>query len=95
MQSKFAPRLFIDLVGDIGYRHPNRDLSGLVSYISEEYHKVIVKELKEALEFYATGFDKKLTNSMMGVNTPALLDGGKRARLALDNLNSQYEKNRP
>lgn len=42
-----------------------------------------IEKLRGALEFYANGFDKKLTNSMMGVNTPALADGGKIAREAL------------
>lgn len=41
------------------------------------------KVLVEALEWYETAFDKKLTGSMMGELTPFLADRGARAKAAL------------
>ena len=41
------------------------------------------KLLIETVEFYETGFTKKLTESMMGEFTPALVDRGARAQATM------------
>lgn len=46
----------------------------------------VVERMKTALEFYANGFSPKLTESMMGVNTPAYGDRGLRAQQCLAEL---------
>ena len=48
-----------------------------------------IKLLRETVEFYATGFNKKLTESMMGEYTPALVDRGARAQATLKQLENK------
>lgn len=43
-------------------------------------------EIREVLAFYASAFDKKLTESMMGSFTPFNVDRGARAKALLDKL---------
>lgn len=44
------------------------------------------KLLIETVEFYETGFTKKLTESMMGEFTPALVDRGARAQATMKKI---------
>lgn len=63
------------------------ELIQLTRQLEEAEKRIAV--LEQTLEFYATGFAKKLTESMMGQYTPALVDGGARARAALTSATTQ------
>lgn len=49
--------------------------------------KLMLKKSEEALEFYSSAFDRKLTSSMMGEYVPFNVDRGAYAKNVLDQIN--------